>query len=85
MRIIYINIGGSLKENSIYKKIQGQINGFIHNGVDCKGCFLITDVDQVEHYSESIEFIPVQKANRTYFPSARTTVLIPRSIGAITY
>ncbi len=68
MRIIYINIGGSLKENSIYKKIQGQINGFIHNGVDCKGCFLITDVDQVEHYSESIEFIPVQKANRTYFP-----------------
>jgi|GEM_PF-5924248 len=68
MRIIYINIGGSLKVSSIYKKIQGQVNAFANNGVDCKGYFLSTEVSKQQAYSENIDFVPVKKSLRKYFP-----------------
>ena len=68
MRVIYINIGGSLKVSSIYKKIQGQVDAFINNGVDCKGYFLITEVKHIQPYSENIDLVPVKKAERKYFP-----------------
>ncbi len=68
MRIIYINVGGSQKITSIYKKIAGQVEGLIGNGVDCKGYFLSTSVLECLPFNTNIDFFPVETARRKYFP-----------------
>jgi len=65
---IYINIGGTTKLTSIYKKIDGQIASIKKNGIAIESIFLSTAVAEKTKLTENITLYPVQKAERKYFP-----------------
>lgn len=67
MRILYFNLGGSKLETSIYKKINGQINGLRSNGVDCVGFFFNPFIKVRESYKDHISFIPVHNPRKRFF------------------
>lgn len=66
--MVYINIGGSLKVTSVYRKIIGQIEGMNNCGISCRGVFLTTHVKELKPLNSFIDFhpIPVPTGNLFY-------------------
>ena len=71
MEMLYINIGGSTKISSVYKKIIGQINAFNAVGIPTTGAFLTTAVKSTTPLNKNVTLIPVDAPKKMLFYQLR--------------
>lgn len=67
MNLLYINIGGSLKISSVYKKIFGQVDALNSLGINAKAVFLSPEIDEDTALREHVKLVKISKPTETLF------------------
>ncbi|MES2618307.1 MAG: hypothetical protein V4613_10530 [Bacteroidota bacterium] len=80
IKLIYIYTSAAVVADSVQTKITAQIDALNKNGIDCKGLFFSTSIDEAFNHNEYIQFIPCKATHYKYFNLSRQKKVVMNTI-----
>jgi glycosyltransferase involved in cell wall biosynthesis len=80
LKVFYCYTSGGLTSSSVQDKIVSQIHALCDAGVDCRGVFFTTAVEQETQLSPSIVLLPVRRSGSKWFRPLDQAAITLRSM-----